>query len=255
VKSEASDTPRNAGLESAAETLPMGAVHGDSRDLLEVLFFASEDLLDITRLCELLEMEKDRILDLIDNLNKDYRDQGRSFAIRPLAGGYQLVSRRRYGSLLRRLLKTRVRPRLSRAALETLAVTAYKQPVTKSEIESIRGVKTEGVLKTLLDRRLVAIAGRSEAVGRPLLYRTTREFLEYFGMAGMEDLPKLKEIQELVKGARDGGDEQLPPARLQELLPHGGMQGKPGPDETAPAAGPAEGREEPAADETSPGAS
>lgn len=203
---------RSRGLETLV------AVHEDGRDRVEALVFSSEQALDETRIAELLAFTPEQVLECMRRLNEDYAAQGRSFQLRRLAGGWQLVSRPRYADDIRRLLKVSIRQRLSRAALETLAVIAYKQPLTKAEIESIRGVAADGVLKTLLDRHLVTIAGRSKGVGKPLLYATTREFLEYFGLEDLDGLPRLKEIKELMQG-RDPGEEGLPTLPLGELLP------------------------------------
>jgi segregation and condensation protein B len=190
----------------------------DGRDQLEVLVFAAEEPLDTVRLATLLEWEPARVEEAVERLNQDYLEQGRSFELRRLAGGWQMVARRRHAPLLARLLKESVRPRLSRAALETLAVVAFRQPVTKGEIEAVRGVKADAVLRTLLERNLVVIAGRSDGVGRPLLYRTTREFLEAFGLASLQELPRLKEIQAWLKG-RERSAEELPPLLLRPLSP------------------------------------
>ena len=204
--------------EVAANQLLGASMHEDGRDLVEALLFGSEEALSVDGIASVLGCYPADVSAAIEQLNSDYEEQGRAFTLRELAGGVQLVSRRRYGELLRKLLKTRIKQRLSRAALETLAVIAYKQPLTKSEIEAIRGVKADGVIRTLLDRKLVEIGGRSEAVGRPLLYRTTRDFLEYFGLRDLDELPRLKEIKELLKG-RDRGDEDLPPEMLGERNP------------------------------------
>ena len=192
--------------------------HQDGRDRVEALIFSSEEALDEERLAQLLSFSSEQVLDCLRQLNEDYAAQGRAFQLKRLAGGWQLVSRSRYADDIRRLLKVSIRQRLSRAALETLAVIAYKQPLTKAEIESIRGVAADGVLKTLLDRHLVTISGRSKGVGKPLLYATTREFLEYFGLEDLDGMPKLKEIKELMQG-RDSGEEGLPLLPLAEVLP------------------------------------
>jgi len=197
------------------------AVWEDGRDQLEVLVFAAEEPLETARLAALLEWEPARVEETVLRLNLDYQEQGRSFELRRLAGGWQLVARRRHAPLLARLLKETVRPRLSRAALETLAVVAFRQPATKGEIEAVRGVKADAVLRTLLERRLVVTAGRSEGVGRPLLYRTSREFLEAFGLASLQELPRLKEIQAWLKG-RERGPEELPPMLLRPMSPPDG---------------------------------
>jgi segregation and condensation protein B len=209
----------------------------DGRDVLEVLVFASDEVLETARLARLLERSEEELQDLIAALNQDYAAQGRSFRLVHLAGGWQLAACPRYAPILRRLLKERVRPRLSRAALETLAVVAFRQPVTKGDIEAVRGVKSDAVLRTLLERSLVMISGRSEGVGRPLLYRTTREFLETFALGSLQDLPRLREVQDWLKGARDRGPEDLPPDPLAPRQPpldegldiaHSGMVGQDG---------------------------
>lgn len=206
------ESPRERALDSLV------ALHEDGRDRVEALIFSSEEALDEARIAELLAFPVEQVLECMHHLNDDYAAQGRSFQLRRLAGGWQLVSRPRYADDIRRLLKVSIRQRLSRAALETLAVIAYKQPLTKAEIESIRGVAADGVLKTLLDRHLVTISGRSKGVGKPLLYATTRDFLEYFGLEDLDGMPKLKEIKELMQG-RDPGEEGLPIMPLGELLP------------------------------------
>ncbi len=230
--------PESAGPETAE------AVLEDGRDLLEVLIFAAEEALDTPRLAALLELPEDRVLELVEALNEDYRRQGRSFELRRLAGGWQLVAGRRYAPLLRRLLKETVRPRLSRAALETLAVVAFRQPVTKGEIEAVRGVKADAVIRTLLERNLVLIGGRSEGVGRPLLYRTTRGFLEAFGLASLQELPRLKEIQAWLKELDRTADE-LPPLWLQPLTPPGASAADPAVAQDVPPAEPAPPRPRP----------
>ena len=214
------ESPRERALDSLV------ALHEDGRDRVEALIFSSEEALDETRIAELLAFPVEQVLECMHHLNDDYAAQGRSFQLRRLAGGWQLVSRPRYADDIRRLLKVSIRQRLSRAALETLAVIAYKQPLTKAEIESIRGVAADGVLKTLLDRHLVTISGRSKGVGKPLLYATTRDFLEYFGLEDLDGMPKLKEIKELMQG-RDPGEEGLPMMPLGELLPGPSTAGEP----------------------------
>ncbi|HEX7343442.1 MAG TPA: SMC-Scp complex subunit ScpB, partial [bacterium] len=117
-----------------------------------------------------------------------------------VAGGVQLNSRSEYSPWIRRLLKDRLRTRLSRSSLETLAIVAYRQPIARAEIERIRGVDSEGVLGTLMERGLATVGGRATTVGRPLLYVTTQDFLRHFGLNSLDDLPKLRELQGLVEG-------------------------------------------------------
>ncbi|MCJ7812516.1 SMC-Scp complex subunit ScpB, partial [bacterium] len=135
----------------------------------------------------------------IDELNWEYMKTNRSFHIIHVAGGYQMVTRESYSQWVRKLFQKRSRSKLSQAALETLSMIAFKQPVARSEIVGIRGVNCDGVLQTLLERKLVTIAGRSDGPGRPLLYATTKEFLRYFGVNELSDLPKPKEIEEILK--------------------------------------------------------
>jgi segregation and condensation protein B len=136
------------------------------------------------------------VRELVDELNAEYADQRRSFEVVEAAGGFQLRTLADFAPYLQQTLTTRPL-RLSQAALETLAVIAYRQPVTRAEIEHVRGVDVGAVLRSLLERRLVRIAGHREVAGRPMLYATTRRFLEVFGLARIEDLPTLRDLQEL----------------------------------------------------------
>lgn len=136
---------------------------------------------------------------MIDELNDEYDASGRAFRIVEVAGGFQFATVRDYGEFVAMLSKDKARRRLSPAALETLAILAYRQPVSKPEVEAIRGVNCDQVLLSLMEKNLIAITGRSEAVGRPLLYGTTEEFLRIFGLRGIGDLPKLREIEELME--------------------------------------------------------
>ena len=135
--------------------------------------------------------------EIVEELNAGWREQGRALEICEVAGGYQLRTRPEYKGYLQQLEKDRPL-RLSRAALETLAVVAYKQPATRAEIEHVRGVDVGAVLRSLVERRLVRIAGHREVPGRPIVYATTKRFLEVFGLPELSDLPTLREVQELV---------------------------------------------------------
>lgn len=129
------------------------------------------------------------VRDAIDALNRAYEDTGRSFRIEQVAGGFRVMTLPKFAPAIEALHESRASARLSRAAVETLAVIAYRQPITRAEIEAIRGVACGEVLRTLLERRLAAITGRAEEVGRPMLYGTSRAFLETFGLASVKDLP------------------------------------------------------------------
>jgi segregation and condensation protein B len=188
--------PENSELPFGAE--PIGIPEDNGRFLksaTEALIFASAEPLTEGQLVAALgESVKGELPRIVSELNFEYERDGRAFEILPVAGGYQFFTRRDYSGVIRRLSAVRARARLSRAALETLAVVAYRGPVTRAEIDEIRGVDCGGVLRTLLDRRLVAVKGRAHVVGRPLLYETTPEFLKHFGLSDLSDLPRDSEL-------------------------------------------------------------
>ncbi len=135
---------------------------------------------------------------LIDEINQELLQSGRPFAIIENAGGYLYSTRTEYGELLQNIAKYKVKRRLSPAALETLAIIAYKQPITKPEIEQVRGVNSNEVVNSLIEKELVEMVGRKDVLGKPLMYGTTRNFLQIFGLNSLEELPKLREIDEIL---------------------------------------------------------
>jgi len=143
----------------------------------------------------------------VESLNRRYEAQGASFRIRTIAKGYQVLTQPEYDTWVRKLLKARADSRLSKAALETLAIVAYKQPILRADIEAIRGVAVGDMLVRLREMNLVRIAGRAEEIGRPLLYGTTKKFLDIFGLASLNDLPKLED---------EGGDKPIPKLVIPE---------------------------------------
>jgi segregation and condensation protein B len=160
-------------------------------DLLEALLFASDGPVELERLREVLDLPSvGQAQELVTVLRERLARDGRALAVVDVAGGVRLVTRPEVAPWLVRLARSRSRSRLSRPALETLAIVAYRQPVSKPEIDAVRGVNSEGVLDSLLERRLVRIAGRKDSAGRPFLYETTREFLLAFGLRDLGDLPK-----------------------------------------------------------------
>jgi len=187
--------------------------------IIEAILFASDTPITQQKFKELISGTgvKD-IRDAIDYLNRQYEDGGSALKIIELAGGYQLVTREEYAPFLQKLYKGRASSRLTQRALETLSIVAYKQPITKQEIEAIRGVNVDAVMKTLLERNLITIEGRQKAPGSPLLYGTTKFFLEYFALKSLEALPTLKEIDELLK-ADDKFLESLDQVALEKLAP------------------------------------
>ena len=166
------------------------------KPLVEALLFGADGPLRIDRLCEVLEVDRTRVAAVLEELAADYERAPRGFFLQEVAGGYQLRTRPEFSDYLRRL--GRARPfKFSRPALETLAIIAYRQPVTRTEIEYLRGVDSGSVLKTLLDKHLVRILGKKDVPGKPAIYGTTREFLELFGLSELSALPTLKEFSEL----------------------------------------------------------
>ncbi len=169
-----------------------------TKRIVEALIFASDTPLPADRIKEAMEETNGLDVDaVVDALNDEYAATGRSFSIQRVAGGYHLSTLPEYATYIRELYLGRHKNRLSQAALETLAIVAFKQPVSRIDVAQIRGVDPDGVLKNLLDRRLITISGRSEGIGRPLLYSTTPEFLQYFGLNDLSQLPKPREIEEL----------------------------------------------------------
>ncbi|HEV2106039.1 MAG TPA: SMC-Scp complex subunit ScpB [Candidatus Eisenbacteria bacterium] len=185
------------------------------RAAIEALLFSSDQPLTLALLAEALESPAGEVAESLQALGAEYADRGAGVELREMAGGWMVTTTAGQHEWVARMLRGRRRMRLSRAALETMAIVAYKQPVTKSEIEAIRGVDSSGTLATLLERNLVTIKGRSTVVGRPLLYGTTGEFLNYFGLRDLTELPRPEELRALV-AARE--PEQL---EMLELDPDG----------------------------------
>jgi len=169
------------------------------KPIVEALLFVSGDPLSVGRLSDVTgESNKDRLEKLIMELTGEYARANRGLQLVEVAGGYQITTRSEMAPWIKEMEKIKIASRLSRPGLETLAIVAYKQPITRSEIELIRGVDTAGVLRTLLERKLVKIVGRKEVAGRPIVYGSTREFLQYFGLPNLSALPTLKEFSDLL---------------------------------------------------------
>lgn len=154
----------------------------------------------LERLRDQLNFDREYLADIIHEINIQLESTSRAFRIVDYAEGYQFATKPEFGELLQRLVRAKTRRRLSRAALEVLAIIAYSQPISKPGIEQIRGVNSSEVVNTLLEKKLVIHAGRSDGLGKPLLYGTSDEFLIQFGMNSLADLPKLKELEELIEG-------------------------------------------------------
>ncbi len=170
----------------------------DDRSLerdVEALLFATDTPLSAARLAALTGAASPRrVLDAIGALSTFYRESNRSYSVVEVAGGYQLATLPEFAETVSRLYRGKKKSKLTQPALETLAIVAYKQPIGRMQIESIRGVNCEGVLATLVERELISIAGRGEGVGKPYLYATTKKFLEYLGLKDFKDLPSFEDL-------------------------------------------------------------
>ncbi len=176
------------------------------KSVVESLLFVSDVPLTLDRLCSILEeYDREEIRSAVDELKSEYNRPARGIFLEAVAGGYQFRSRPENADYLRRLTRRRS-VKFSQSSLETLAIIAYRQPITRAEIEYLRGVDSGGVLKTLLEKKLIRILGKKDIPGKPLIYGTTREFLEVFSLKDLASLPTLKDIQELTEP--DGDQEQ-----------------------------------------------
>ena len=164
--------------------------------VVEAVLFASDESLTGARLASIVETSAKQIRQHIKNLNDKYKANNNAFRIEQIAGGYQMLTLSPYNHWLKKLLRVRSDNKLSPAAMETLAIIAYKQPVMRADIEAIRGVAVGEVIRSLSYKGLVKIVGRAEVLGRPMLYGTTKKFLEVFGLNTLKDLPKVQELQE-----------------------------------------------------------
>ena len=199
VEEQSSDSPAEEPADGAVEDTAdekksSSAVEIDLA-MLEAMLFSTHHPLTAGRLAELLNLESTKpIRGAIKQLNAQYEESNRSFRIEQVAGGYQLLTLPQFGDALKKLHQKEADAKLTKAALETLAIIAYRQPIGRAEIEEIRGVSVGGVLKALLERGLLDIVGRSEGLGRPLLYGTTPAFLEQFALRHLEELPRADEL-------------------------------------------------------------
>ena len=194
--------------------------------VVEAVLFASDEPLTAAEIARADEsMDEDRVEAALADLKAAYGDSGRAFELREVAGGFQVMTRPEFAPYLERFDTVAKPTRLSGPALEALAIIAYRQPISRIEIEYVRGVNSSGVIRTLLDRELIHVAGRGEGVGRPVLYGTTRRFMEHFGFASLDDLPRPEELPVVLRergplrepeeapdeGRDDAGDEKAAP--------------------------------------------
>jgi len=177
--------------------------------VLEAIIYVTDEPLTLDQIAEATEQPRERVSLLLEQLCAEYDRPEHGLSIREVAGGFRMTTKAEHHESVRRFVRNLNPPvKLSLPALETLAVIAYKQPITAPEIMDIRGVQGAGVLKTLLDRKLIAAAGRKQVIGKPILYKTTKEFLVQFGLKNLQELPTLKEFQEI--GSLAGGEPDGP---------------------------------------------
>ncbi|MCK5226509.1 MAG: SMC-Scp complex subunit ScpB [Planctomycetes bacterium] len=181
--------------EAAVQQQELGEETITIESVAEAVLFASDEPLTAERLANITETTVKEIRQHIQNLNEKYTANANSFRIEEIAGGYQMLTLSQYNHWLKKLLRVRGDNKLSPAALETLAIIAYKQPVIRADVEAIRGVATGEIIRALMYKGLVKIAGRAEVLGRPMLYGTTKKFLEVFGLNTLKDLPKVEELK------------------------------------------------------------
>ena len=201
----------------SAEELPPGADSGaedetKTKAVLEAIIYVTEDPLTKAQISSALGASPELVEKLLAELVAEYDKPGHGLAIREVAGGYKMATKAEHHEAVRAFVKS-LQPalKLSLAALETLAVIAYKQPVTTPEVMEIRGVQGAGVMKTLLERKLIAVAGRKAVIGKPVLYKTTKEFLIQFGLKDLSELPSLKEFEEIRRMSMPDAGEPAEP--------------------------------------------
>jgi segregation and condensation protein B len=185
------------------------------KSALEAILFVSGGPLSADRLAGTFEeTTRDQVEEQLRVLGREYEDRGSGIMLAEVAGGWQLVTRPENAAWIRKFRSVKISAKLSRPALETLAIVAYKQPITRSEVEVVRGVNIGGIMRNLMERRLVKIVGKKDVPGKPMMYGTTPEFLQYFGLKDLSALPTLKEFQELEAGEEIMEEVPVPEARM-----------------------------------------
>ncbi|NBS51371.1 MAG: SMC-Scp complex subunit ScpB [Spartobacteria bacterium] len=168
-----------------------------AKELASIFKGAADTAKDNPSIACYAKVKREQLEEAIQELEKEYADTGRSFEVRESAAGWQLVTKADFSPWLRQLFPENRQARLSAPAMETLAIIAYRQPITRADLEAVRGVAVDGVMQTILDRGLIRIAGRSDIPGRPLLYETTQHFMEHFGLKTLDDLPNASELRKI----------------------------------------------------------
>src|ERR1041385_2791268 len=200
------------GAAATAEAVPASQEDAQLKAVLEAIVYVAEEPLTLAQIAGALQQPEERIQELLGQLVEEFDKPEHGVTIREVAGGFKMATKAEHHEAVRDFVKSLNPPlKLSLPALETLAVIAYKQPVTGPEIQEIRGVQGAGVMKTLLDRKLIAVAGRKNVIGKPILYKTTKEFLIQFGLKDLSELPTLKEFEEIRLLAFSEGEMMAPP--------------------------------------------
>jgi segregation and condensation protein B len=203
---------------ATAEAVPASQEDAQLKAVLEAIVYVAEEPLTLAQIAGALQQPEERIQELLGQLVAEFDRPEHGVSIREVAGGYKMATKAEHHDAVRDFVKSLNPPlKLSLPALETLAVIAYKQPVTGPEIQEIRGVQGAGVMKTLLDRKLIAVAGRKNVIGKPILYKTTKEFLIQFGLKDLSELPTLKEFEEIRLLAFSEGEAPAAEAISPEL--------------------------------------
>ena len=205
------ETPLNQEVVTPADetTAELAAKDREIQAALEAIIYAADEPATIDQIAKALGLEKPRAREALEQLIATYQSDERGIEVRKVAGGWKFYTKAQHHDVVRKFIKSLQPPlRLTMPALETLAVIAYKQPVTVPEINEIRGVHVGGVIKTLLEKKLITTAGRKEVIGRPILYRTSKQFMMRFGLSDLDELPSLKEFEALAQAAL-GSDEGI----------------------------------------------
>ncbi|MEW6040751.1 MAG: SMC-Scp complex subunit ScpB [Elusimicrobiota bacterium] len=190
------------------------------KEVLETLFFITDEPVTIEKLKEVFGQEADEfsINKAINELKNDYQTKNGPIELKEVAGGFQFATKPEFSTWVKKLFKDKTTIRLSQSAIETLSIIAYKQPVTRAEMEEIRGVDVISVLEKLMEKKFIKIIGRKETIGRPLLYATTQEFLRHFGLKSLAELPPFEELIQTEMQSEEAEEEAAPP-ELPEVTP------------------------------------
>jgi len=215
-------TPQDPPVNSEAvaptdeATAALAAKHREIQAALEAIIYAADEPATVDQIAKALGLDKPQARQALEQLTATYQSDERGIEVRKVAGGWKFYTKAQHHDVVRKFIKSLQPPlRLTMPALETLAVIAYKQPVTVPEINEIRGVHVGGVIKTLLEKKLITTAGRKEVIGRPILYRTSKQFMMRFGLSDLDELPSLKEFEALAQAAL-GSDEGIAEVQLED---------------------------------------